>query len=126
MPAALELPESSRLLDKRATIFRLGREHLLDLPLADDGVHRGAEPHVGQNLHEVRASHRGAVHEVLTLAAAHEPSRDRDLGEVEIRPRAVLVVEDELDLAVLCPLPLAATGEQDVVGLLRAKLRRRQ
>ena len=39
---------------------------------------------------------------------------------------AVLVVEDELDLAVLRRLTLAATREEDVVGLLGAQLGGRQ
>ena len=126
MPAALELPESSRLLDERAPILRLRRENLLDLALADDRVHGRAEPHVREDLDEVRTPNRSAVDEVLALGAAHEPSRDRDLGEVEIGPRAVLVVEDELDLAVLCSLPVAAACEEHVVGLLGAQLGRRE
>ena len=126
MPSALELPEPCRLLDERATILRPGREHLLDLPLADDRVHRRAEPDVREDLDEVGTPDRSPVDEVLTLGAAYEPPRDRDLREVEIGPRAVLVVEDELDLAVRCGLPVAAPCEEHVVGLLGAQLGRRQ
>ena len=126
MTPALELPEPGGLLDERAPILRLRREHLLDLALADDRVHRRAEPDVREDLDEVGAPHGRAVDEVLALGAAHEPARDRDLGEVEVRPGAVLVVEDELDLAVLGRLPVAAAGEEDVVGLLGAKLGRRR
>ena len=72
MSPPLELPEPCRLLDERAPILRLGRENLLDLALADDGVHRGAQPHVGENLHEVGTSNGSAVDEILALAA---PSR---------------------------------------------------
>ena len=66
------------------------------------------------------------VDEVLPLAAPDEPPGDRDLAEVELRPVAVLVVEHELDLAVLGRLAVAAAGEEDVVGLLGAQLGRGQ
>ena len=89
---ALELSEAGRLLDEGAAVGRLRREHGVDLSLADDRVHRAAEPDVGEQLDEVGAAHGGAVDEVLPLAAAHEPSRDGDLAEVELvcrsrRPR---------------------------------------
>ncbi len=124
--AALELSKPGSFLDERAPVLRLGRQHLLDLALADDRVHRRSEADVGEDLDEIGAPNRSAVDEVLALGPAHEPPRDGDLGEIEIRPRAVLVVEDELDLAVLGGLAIAATGEQHVVRLLRAELGRRQ
>ena len=92
----------------------------------DDRVHRCAEPHIREDLDEIGSSDRCTVDEVLTLRAAHEAPRDRHLREVEIRPTAVLVVEEELDLAVLSLLAIAAAGEEDVVGLLGAELGRRQ
>ena len=126
MPAPLELPEPCRLLHELPAVLRLRGEHLLDLALPDDRVHRGAEPDVREQLDEVGSAHRGTVDEVLALRAADEPSRDRDLAEVERGPRAVLVREHELDLAVLRGLTVAAAGEEDVVRLLRTELRRRQ
>ena len=126
MPPALELPEPRRLLHERPPILRLRREHLLDLALPDDRVHRRAEPDVREDLDEIRTPNSSAVDEVLALCPSHEPPRDRDLREVEIGPRAVLVVEDELDLAVLCGLPVAAACEEHVVGLLGAQLGRRE
>ena len=103
MPAALELPEPRRLLDERAAILGLRREHGLDLSLTDDRVHRRAEPDVREQLDEVGAANGCAVDEVLALSAANEPTRDRHLAEVELPERAVLVVEDELHLAVARP-----------------------
>ena len=126
MPSALELPEPGGLLDERSPVLRLRGEHLLDLALADDRVHRRPEPDVGKELDEVGPPDRGLVDEVLALAAADEPARDRDLAEVELRPVPVLVVEHELDLAVLGGFPVAAAGEEDVVGLLCAELGRGQ
>ena len=124
---ALELSEAGRLLDEGTAVGRPRREHGVDLSLADDRVHRAAEPDVGEQLDEVGAAHGGAVDEVLPFAAAHEPSRDRDLAEVELVPEAaVLVVEHELDLAVVGGLAGRGAPEEDVVGLLGAHLGRRQ
>ena len=58
MPAALELPEAGSLLDERAPVLRLRGEHLLDLALPDDRVHRGAEADVGEQLDEIGAPDR--------------------------------------------------------------------
>ena len=126
MPATLELAETGGLLDERAAILRLRGEHLLDLPLADDRVHRGAEPDVGEELDEVGPAHGRPVDEVLALAAAHEAAGDRHLAEVELPEASVLVVEDELDLAVIRGLAIPGPGEEDVVRLLGAKLGRRE
>ncbi len=126
VPAALELPEAGSLLDECAPVLRLRREHLLDLSLTDDRVHGRAEPDVREDLDEIGPAHGRTVHEVLTLGAAHEAACDGDLGEVEVGPRSVLVVEDELDLAVIHGLAIAAAREEDVVGLLGAQLRRSQ
>ncbi len=100
--APLELAEPGRLLDERPPVLRLGGEHGVDLALADDRVHRAAQADVGEQLDEVGAPHRRPVDEVLPLAAAVQPPRDRDLGEVELGAEAAVgVVEDELDLAVV-------------------------
>ena len=53
VPAALELAEAGSLLDERPPVLRLRGEDLLDLALADDRVHRGPEPDVGEELDEV-------------------------------------------------------------------------
>ena len=53
----LELAETGSLLDELAPLLRLRREHRLDLALADDRVHRAAEPDVGEQLDEVGAAH---------------------------------------------------------------------
>ncbi len=124
--AALELAEPGRLLDQLAPLLRLRGEHGLDLALADDRVHRAAEPDVGEQLDEVGATHLRLVDEVLALAAAVQPARDRDLGEVEVAEVAALVVEDELDLAALGRRAALRAVEEDVVRLLRAQLGRRQ
>ena len=127
MPSALELAEAGSLLDERAAVLRLRREDRVDLPLRDDRVHRAAEADVGEQLDEVGAAHRRAVDEVLALAAPCEPPRDRELAEVElVAEAAVLVVEHQLDLAVVGRRPRRGAAEEDVVRLLRAKLRRRQ
>ena len=90
-------------------------------------MHRAAESDVRQELDQIGAPHGRPVDEVLALAAADEPARDRDLREVELAAEATVgVVEDELDLAVVGRRVVAAAGEQDVVGLLGAERRRRQ
>ena len=81
-----------------------------------------AEPDVGEQLDEVDSANGGAVDQVLALAAAVQPARDRDLAEVELRQRAVLVVEEELDLAVVGRRVAGRAGEEDVVGLLGPQL----
>ena len=121
VPARLELAEPRRLLQEHAPLGRLRPEDLLDLALADDRVHAAAEPDVGQELDEVDAADRRPVDEVLALAAALKPPRDRDLGPFE-RPVADAVVEQELDLAMLRLLPRPGAREEDVVGLLRPQL----
>ena len=123
VPAPLELPEAGGLLHERPAVGGLRGEHGVDLPLADDRVHRPAEPHVRQQLDQVGATYGRAVHEVLALAASHEPTHDRDLAVVElVAEAAVLVVEDELDLAVVGRAAVRRAAEEDVVGLLRPEL----
>ena len=127
MLAALELAEPGRLLDEVAPVLRLRGEHGVDLALRDDRVHRAAEADVGQQLDEVGAADGGLVDEVLALAAAHEPARDRDLAEVDlVAEAAVRVVEDELDLAVVRRRAVRGAAEEDVVGLLGPELGRGQ
>ena len=50
-----------------------------------------------------------------------EPSCDRELGVVE-RPRPVVVVEEELDLAEVCAAAIGTAGEEHVIGLFGAQL----
>ena len=88
-------------------------------------MHPAAETEVGEQLDEVDAADGGAVDEVLALAAAVEPARDREL-RVRQRPVAVLVVEQELDLAEVLGRAAAAAGEEHVVRLLGAELGRRE
>src|SRR5439155_25945902 len=123
VPPRLEASESGRLLDQRAPLLRLRRKDRLDLALPDDRVHALAETEVGEQLHEVEPAHGGPVDEVLALAAAMEPPRDRELRVVG-RPRAVLVVEEELDLAAVGRAAVTAACKEDVVGLLRPELAR--
>ena len=87
MAARLELAEPRGFLQEEAPLGRLRPEDLLDLALPDDRVHAAAEPDVGEKLDEVDTANRRLVDEVLALAAALEPSRDRDLGPLE-RPVA--------------------------------------
>ena len=122
MATLLELAEPCRLLHELPALVRLGREHGFDLALADDGVHRAAEPDVGEQLDEVGAANLRLVDEVLALAAAMQPPGDRDLREVELAEAAALVVEDELDLAALRRRPAFGPVEEHVVGLLRPQL----
>src|SRR4029079_1934565 len=77
-----------------------------------------------EELDDVEAADGGAVDEVLALAAAVQPARDRNLAEVELE-RAVLVVEQELDFAEVGGRPPLGSGEQDVVPALGAELARR-
>ncbi len=126
MLAPLELAETGSLLDELPPLLRLRREHRFDLALADDRVHRPAEPDVGEQLDEVGPAHLRLVHEVLALTAAMEPPRDRHLGEVELAEAAALVVEDELDLAALGRGPSLGAVEEHVVRLLGPQLGRRQ
>src|SRR5262249_35411003 len=98
MTTPLELAETGGLLDERAPLFGLARQHRLDSALADDRADARAETYVGEQLDDVEAAHGRAVDQVLTLAAAVQPPRDRDLRVVELE-RAVGVVEEQLDLA---------------------------
>jgi hypothetical protein len=121
MLAALELPESRRLLDEVAPVLRLRGEHRVDLALGNDRVHRAAETDVGEQLDEVGAPDGRLVDEVLALTAADEPAGDRDLAVVDlVAEAAVRVVEDELDLAVIRSRTVRGAPEEDVVGLLGA------
>ena len=124
MLAALEAPEAGRLLDQLAPLGRLRVEHGLDAPLRDDRAQTAAEADVGEQLDQVEAAHGRAVDEVLALAAAVQAPRDRDLAVGQVGPRAVGVVEQQLDLGVVGRLPVDGTGEEDVVGLLGAQLAR--
>ena len=126
MAAPLELAEPGGVLDQHAPFLRLAREDLLDLALADHRAVAPAETHVREQLDEVGAPNARAVDEVLALAAAVESPRDRDLAEVEPLERAVLVVEQQLDLAEIGRLTARRAREQDVVGLLRPELVRAQ
>src|SRR5205085_3505497 len=126
VPAHLELPEAGRLLYELAPALRARGEDLLDPALADHRRVPATEPDAGEQLDEIGAPHRRAVDEVLPLAAAVQPPRDRDLGEVELREPTVLVVEQELDLAERRRRAVARAGEQHVVRLLGAELGRRQ
>ena len=120
--ARLEAPEPGRLLDQRAPLLRPRREDRLDLALADDRVHALAEAEVGEQLDEVEPAHRRAVDEVLALAAAVEPARDRRARSSRRAASPSCVVEEELDLAEVGGPAARRAGEEDVVGLLGAQL----
>ena len=121
----LKRPEPGGLLEQRAPFLGLRAEDLLDPALADDRVHPAAEAEIGEQLDEVDAAHGRAVQQVLALAAAVQPPRDRELG-VRQGPFAVRVVEEQLDLAEVFGRAAAAACEEDVVRLLRAELGGRQ
>ena len=97
----LNFPRPAASSTSVAALLRLRGEDRLDPALRDDRAHRRAEADVGEQLDDVGAADVRAVDEVLALAAAVQAADDRDLGEVELRQRAVLVVEEELDLAVV-------------------------
>ena len=123
---ALEASQPGRLLDELPPLLGLRAEDLLDAPLADDRAHRAAEPDVGEQLDEVRAAHRRAVDEVLPFPAAVQPPHERDLRKRQLGERAVLVVEEQLDLAVVGGRPVLAAREEHVVRLLGPELARRK
>ena len=81
MTPQLEAAEAGRLLDERAPLGRLRAEHRLDAALRDHRAQAAAEADVGEQLDEVDAPHRRPVDEVLALAAAMQPPRERDLRE---------------------------------------------
>ena len=90
-------------------------------------MHRPTEADVGQQLDEIRPAYGCLVHQVLTLATAHEAARNRNLAEVDLLAEAaVLVVEHELHLAVVGGGPSVRATEEHVVGLFGTELRRRQ
>src|SRR5262249_10501939 len=122
MAAQLEPAEARGLLDERAALGRLRAEDGLDAPLRDDRAQPAAEPDVGEDLDEVDPADGGTVDEVLPLAPTVQAARERDLRERELGPGAVLVVEDELDLAEVDRLPAGRAGEEHVVGLLGPEL----
>ena len=122
MTAELEAAEARCFLDEGAALRRLRAQHRLDAPLRDDRAEPAAETDVGEQLDEIDAAHGSAVDEVLALTAAVQPARERDLRERQLGPGAVVVVEDELDLAEVDGLATGRAGEEDVVGLLGAQL----
>src|SRR2546423_6891705 len=122
MAPPLELAEPGRVLDQEAPLLGLAREDLLDLALADHRAVGPAEAHVREQLDEIGAANVRAVDEVLALAAAMEAARDRHFAEVEPLECAVLVVEQQLDLAEIRRLPAGRTREHDIVRLLRPQL----
>ncbi len=120
----LETPEPCRLLHERPPLLGAAGEDLLDAALRDDGPEAAAEPCVREQLHQIEPAHRSTVDEVLTLPAAVQPARNRHLREVELRQRAVLVVEHQLDLAGAGRGPALRAREQDVVRTLGPQLAR--
>src|SRR3954447_5649133 len=78
-------------------------------------------PRGGEQLDEVEPAHGRTVEQVLALATPVEAARDRELGVVE-RPGAVLVVEEQLDLAEVGRAAAGGTCEEDVVRLLGPQL----
>src|SRR5262245_15365745 len=122
----LEASQPGRFLDELPPLLGPRPENLFDAPLADDRAHVPAEPDVREQLDEVRAPNGRAIDEVLPLAAAVQAPHERDLGERQLRERAVLVVEEQLDLAVVGRRPILPTREEHVVRLLGAKLARRE
>jgi hypothetical protein len=109
-PSPAASSTSSRALD------RLRVQHRLDPPLRDHRAEPAAEADVGEQLDEVDAAHGAPVDEVLPLAAAVEPPRDRDLANGELGQRAVLVVEEQLDLAEVDRLAAAEPAKRTSSG----------
>ena len=101
MAPPLEASEAGCFLDELTPLRRFARQNRLDTPLRHDRAHRRAEPDVCEQLDDVRPPHVRTVDEVLPLAAPMEPAHDRDLGEVQLAERAVGVVEQQLDVAVV-------------------------
>ena len=126
VPAPLEAPQPGGLFDKEPALLGLRAEDLLDAALADDRAHLAAEADVREQLHEIRPADRGAVDEVLPLPSAVQAPHERDLRERQLLERAVLVVEQQLDLAVLRRRTVLPACEQNVVRLLGPQLARRQ
>ena len=124
MPPRLELAEARGLLEQRPPLRRLGREDLLDTSLPDHRAVAAAEADVGEQLDEVGPPDGRFVDEVLPLAAPVQAPGDRDLAEVELRKPPPGVVEEQLDLAPVSGRAADRAREEDVVGLLRAQLRR--
>jgi len=126
VPSPLEAPQTGRLLDQHPPFLRLARQDRLDAALRDDRAHRLAEADLGEQLDDVRAPDLRAVDEVLALSAAVQPANDRDLREIELGQRTVLVVEQQLDLAVVGRGSVGGPGEEHVVRLLGAELAGRE
>ncbi len=122
MPPELEAPQPGRLLDERAALGRLRREDRLDAPLRDHRAQAAAEADIREQLDQVDPANARAVDEVPALAAAMESPCERHLRERQVGPGAVGVVEHELDLAMIDGAPPGRPCEEDVVGLLGAKL----
>ena len=124
MAARLEAAEAGGLLDQRAPLLRLRGEDRLDLALADDRVHALAEAEVGEQLDEVEPAHGGLVDEVLALAAAVEPARDRELGVLDAARSPSSLSNRSSTSQKSAGAAVRRAGEEDVVGLLGAQLAR--
>src|ERR1044072_7903084 len=76
--AHAERGDAGGLFDERAAIHRLGREYLADAPLLDDGVVRARKTRAREEVLDVAQATDAAVEEILALAVAVGPARDRD------------------------------------------------
>jgi hypothetical protein len=113
-PPGLVLRDARRLLDDRAPVGRLRREDLADLALLDDRVGLRAEPGVHEQLVDVAQATHLAVHQVLGLAVAVEPPRDRALGAA-VGAVAVEAGDLEVHLGHLQRLAAGAAVEDHVL-----------
>ncbi len=120
------LEDAGGLLDEPAALLGAGREHRVELALADDDVHLATDARVGQQLLDIEQPARLPVDRVLRAAVAEHGPRDRHLGVVD-RQRAVGVVDGQADLGPAQRSPASRTlaagraGEDDVLHLAAAQ-----
>ena len=114
------LEDPGRLLDVGAAVFRLGRQHGIELALPDDHVHLAADAGVGQQLLDVEQAAVVAVDLVLARAVAEHPTGDRHLGVVDGQG-AVGVVDREGHLGAAEGRPARRAREDDVFHLAAAQ-----
>ena len=127
MAAQLEPPEPGRLLDEgpplAARASRRARSVSTEPCEITDAEAAAQAMTSGEQLDEIDPAHGRTIHEVLPLPAPVQSPGERDFAERQLRPRAVLVVEHELDLAEIGRLAAGSPGEEHVVGLLRPAAR---
>ncbi len=121
--AVAEFGDTCRLLENIAALIRFCTDDLRDSALSDDCIAVSAEAGVHEQLVDILQADIPAVDEILAVAAAVEPPRDRDL-RLRFGQRMVTVVDRQRHSGKAHLLALRRTGKDDILHALAAQLLR--